>query len=94
MNQRITTPSDRSIQRAASLLRAQGYTVLPPASPRKSATLDQCEYPDRLGEPGDCCTNFARRKRHTRYGWLWLCANHIAAPEAELFDDRLACHAD
>jgi hypothetical protein len=50
--------------------------------------LDQCEYPDRQGEPGDCCTNSASRRRKTRHGWLWLCGEHFGRPVAELFDDR------
>lgn len=83
------------VTRAAALLRAQGWTVTPPVPPApRRIEPDQCEYPDLRSEPGDTCTNHARRKRHTRHGWLWLCSEHIACPASELFDERLACHAE
>ena len=74
------TPSARSIQRAAALLRQAGWSTLPPA-PRPPADMrDQCEYPDRHGEPGDCCTNLTGRNRKTRHGTMWLCSDHFDAP--------------
>lgn len=89
-----TTPSERRIQRAAAVLRQAGWTALPPAPLRSSDMRDQCEYPDRHGSPGDCCTNLTGRKRATRHGAMWLCDAHFHAPETMLFDERLACHAD
>jgi hypothetical protein len=56
---------------------------------KRQRIYDQCQYPDRRGEPGDTCTNNASRKRHTRHGWMWLCGEHISRPVAELFDERV-----
>ncbi len=81
-----------TIRRARATLERSGWIVLPPAPPAPMMA-DQCEYPDRRGAPGECCTNLTRRSRKTSHGWMWLCAEHISQPESRLFDERLTCHA-
>lgn len=85
--------TDRRISRAAKVLRDAGWHVSPPIR-IPADKRDQCEYPDLRGEPGDTCTRPTNRSRRTKHGWLWLCDAHIGCPEAELFDERLACHAE
>ena len=87
------TTSARRLSRAAKLLRDAGWYVAPPVRTH-SDMRDQCEYPERREAPGDCCTNLASRQRKTSRGTLWLCTAHFDRPEAELFDERLACHAE
>lgn len=82
-------PTARRIANARRVLQAAGWTVIPPVQVRKSVMLDQCEYPDRLGDPGDTCTHSAARQRMTRHGSMWLCGDHFDAPLKELFDERV-----
>lgn len=87
-----TTPSSRSVQRAAATLRRAGWAVIPPQPRQSTPTLrDQCEFPDMMGAPGDCCTRMDTRNRKTPHGTLWLCTHHFDRPLAELFD--LRCEA-
>lgn len=79
----------RRIANARRVLQSAGWTVTPPAPVIARPMLDQCEYPDLRGEPGDTCTHSTGRLRKTRHGTLWLCDDHFAAPIAELFDERL-----
>lgn len=81
-------PTARRIANARRLLQSAGWTVTPPTPVSRPILLDQCEYPDRRGAPGDCCTNLTRRNRKTRFGTMFLCDDHFAAPLTELFDER------
>lgn len=82
--------SQTTVAKAAKLLRSRGWTCIEPTpTPRYYPMLDQCEYPDRRGAPGDCCINSTRRSRKTKFGTMWLCSDHFAAPLSELFDERL-----
>lgn len=80
----------RRIANAKRTLQAAGWTVLPPSPPRRGPTLDQCQYPDLRGEPGDTCTHSTSRSRTTKHGWLWLFPYHYDAPLSELFDKRVS----
>lgn len=84
------TKTTRAEANAIKLLRAKGYSVLPPnASAPIYRMADQCEYPLREGAAGDCCTNSTRRNRKTRFGTMWLCEDHFGVPVSELFDERV-----
>ncbi len=78
----------RAEANALKLLRAKGYCVTLPHKLTASKQRDQCEYPDRQGTPGDTCFREAARNRKTSQGTMWLCADHMSAPESELFDER------
>lgn len=84
------TQSTPAVRRAATILRKAGWVVIAPTRAQSKGSGDQCEYPDRHGEPGDCCINSTKRKRTTSRGWLWLCSMHFDAPESELVDERVA----
>lgn len=80
-----TTP--RRLSNARRLLERAGWAVLPPVSRPRKPMADQCEYPDQVGAPGDCCTNLTRRLRQTSQGTMWLCSGHFEAAENELFGE-------
>ena len=83
----------KRLDEARLLLEREGWTVAPPPErviAEPTLGHDQCEYPDRYGEPGDCCVQEADRRRDTPDGWLWLCEDHFDAPLEELFDERIA----
>lgn len=78
----------RKITAAANVLRRAGWVVIEPKLRRPTKLLDQCEFPDLRGDPGDTCTNSAAEKRQTRWGFLWLCPDHMDRPAKELFERR------
>ena len=79
----------RAEARAIKLLVSRGYSVIEPQARPAAKMLDQCEYPNRQGLPGECCTSSASRNRKTIHGSMWLCSVHIGAPESDIFDERI-----
>jgi hypothetical protein len=79
----------RKLRGAKRLLESAGYIVtrLPRYRPR---ILDQCEYPDRLARPGECCIHQTSRVRKTPFGTMFLCGDHFRAPLIELIDERVS----
>lgn len=79
----------RKLRAAKRLLESAGYIVTPLPQPR-TLKLDQCEYPDRLARPGECCTHQTSRVRKTSFGTMFLCDDHFHAPLIELIDERVS----
>ena len=90
MSTKTETTTKQRLANAKLTLTRAGYIVWPPpVMVRPQPLEDQCEYPDRLGAPGDCCTETTRRVRRTRFGTLFLCDGHFRAPLKTLFDERV-----